>query len=272
MGELDGGESSKLRGRIVVTGSSTVAPLMQQIASQFEENNRGVRVDVQTGGSSRGIRDAKTGAADIGMSSRALKPNESEAVETQIVAWDGVAFVVHGDNPVEGLSIQQLRDIYLGQIESWADVGGDVGKIVVSNRANGRSELDLVCEYLKLRPEQIKADVIDGETQQSLKTVINNKKAITYTSIGAAQDAIDRGENIRLLPLGEVVASADTVQSGEFPLARPLVLITKSSSSNDSKARLIKTFLEFALSEDVSQKVSGLGFVGSKSRNTPQLN
>ena len=273
-----GGSSTKrddsgLQGKLVMTGSSTVAPLAQQIAERFEKLHPGVRVDVQTGGSSRGIRDAQKGAADIGMSSRNLKPDELETVDTTVIAWDGVAFVVHKDNDIDQLSVDQLRQIYLGKSGSWSDVGGSQGQIVVSNRANGRSELDLVCDYLKIKPGDIKADIVDGETQQSLKTVINNKRAITYTSVGAAQDAIDRGEKIKLLPLGDVPASPTTVQSGEFPLARPLVLIRQKDADNDAnKAGLIEAFLQFSTSNDVADDVAGLGFVGIKSKQSPSSN
>ena len=266
-------DPSGLHGKLVLTGSSTVAPLAQQIAARFEKLHPEVRIDVQTGGSSRGIRDARTGAADIGMSSRELKPDELESVDTTVIAWDGVAFVVHQDNEVDQLSVEQLRQIYLGKVESWSQFGGTQGRIVVSNRANGRSELDLVCAYLKLEPGDIKADVVDGETQQSLKTVISNKKAITYTSVGAAQDAIDRGEKIKLLPLGDVPASPTTVQSGDFPLARPLVLISKNDTFADAdKANLIEAFLKFATSANVSDDVAGLGFVGLKNKQSSTSN
>lgn len=203
------------------------------------------------------------------MSSRVLKPEESKSVETTVIAWDGVAFVVHQDNVVDQLSVQQLRDIYTGKIQSWEQVGGAKERIVVSNRASGRSELDLVSDYLSLKPGDIEADVVDGETQQSLKTVLNNKKAITYTSVGAAQDAIDRGEKIKLLPLDNVPASSATVQSGEFPLARPLILIAKVDTD---KAKLIQAFLKFATSDDVSDEVAGLGFVGLKNKQSPSSN
>ena len=264
MGEF-GGSSRKtagdeLNGKLVVTGSSTVAPLLAEIASRFEDDHSSVRVDVQTGGSSRGIRDAHSGVADIGMSSRHLKASELSEVQTRVIAWDGVAFVVHKDNPVDQLSLSQLKDIYTGKINQWASVGGKQGQIVVSNRANGRSEQDLVCGYLDLKPGQIQADVVDGETQQSIKTVITNRKAITYTSVGAAQDAVRRGEPIKLLPLDGVVASSESVSAGEFPLARPLVLIFKNSNGG-SKQRLIDAFLEFSCDEDVSDASVNLGFV-----------
>ena len=265
MGEFGGSRSkvstdTSLSGKLVVTGSSTIAPLMAEIASRFEDQHSGVRIDVQTGGSSRGIRDAHSGVADIGMSSRHLKSSELSSVETRVMAWDGVAFVVHKDNPVNTLSHEQLTEIYSGVSMDWSRVGGDKGKIVVSNRANGRSELDLVCDFLELKPGQIQADVVDGETQQSLKTVITNKNAITYTSIGAAQDAVKRGEPIKLLPLNGVVASSDSVSSGEFPLARPLVLISKRSGSS-SKHELTEAFLKFACSAKVADLAVNLGFV-----------
>ena len=265
MGEF-GGSSRKvsnesgLKGKLVVTGSSTIAPLVAEIASRFEDQHSGVRIDVQTGGSSRGIRDARAGVADIGMSSRHLKTSELSSVETRVMAWDGVAFVVHKDNPIDTLSHQQLKSIYTGAVNDWSGVGGRKGKIVVSNRANGRSELDLVCDFLEIQPGQIRADVIDGETQQSLKTVITNKKVITYTSIGSAQDAIRRGEPIKLLPLNGVAASSDSVSSGEFPLARPLVLIFKDSGAS-KKRKLIESFLEFSCSPRVADAAVNLGFV-----------
>ena len=264
MGEF-GGSSRKvsgddLTGKLVVTGSSTIAPLLAEIASRFEDKHSSVRVDVQTGGSSRGIRDAHSGIADIGMSSRHLKASELSGVKTRIIAWDGVAFVVHKDNPVDELSLSQLKEIYTGKTNEWASVGGKPGQIVVSNRANGRSEQDLVCDYLGVKPGQIQADVVDGETQQSIKTVITNRKAITYTSVGAAQDAVRRGEPIKLLPLEGIVASSESVSAGKFPLARPLVLIFKNSNGR-SKQKLIERFLNFANDDDVVDAAVNLGFV-----------
>ena len=270
MGEF-GGSRSKVssdtapKGKLVVTGSSTIAPLVAEIASRFADLRAGVRNDVQTGGSSRGIRDARAGVADIGMSSRHLKPRELSSVETQLLDWDGVAFVVHKDNPINSLSRDQLIAIYTGASMDWSKVGGSKGKIVVSNRANGRSELDLVCEFLGLQPGQVRADVVDGETQQSLKTVITNKNAITYTSVGAAQDAANRGEPIKLLPLDGVVASSESVSSGEFPLARPLVLIFKGGGSS-KKRKLIQSFQEYSCSAKVADASVNLGFVPSNGK------
>lgn len=262
-----GGSTSKslgegeLSGRLTLTGSSTIAPVILEIAKRFEKAHPGVRVDVQTGGSSRGIRDTKKGVADIGMSSRHLKVDESSDLDTTIIGWDGVAFVINRNNPVKELTQEQLRQIYLGKIDNWSIVGGPNERIVVSNRAAGRSELELVSKFLDIKPGDIQADIIDGETQQSLKSVITNTKAITYTSVGAAQDAVVHGEPLKLLPLDGVKASSESVQSGKFPLARPLILIVKKRGLSSSKANLVKEFLNFATDESVADIAIGLGFV-----------
>ncbi len=266
VGEFSGSSSrpasdSGLSGQLILTGSSTVAPLVQEIANRFELVHPEVRVDVQTGGSSRGIRDAKKGAADIGMSSRDLKADESSSLDATVIAWDGVAFVTHQDNSINEVTPDQLRRIYLGGVSNWSQVGGSDERIVVSSRAAGRSELDLVCKFLEIEPGDIQADIIDGETQQSLKSVINNRKAITYTSVGAAQDAVLRGEPLKLLPLNGIQASPETIQAGEFPLARPLILTIRKHGLSANKADLVKAFLEFAADSDMADLTTGLGFV-----------
>ncbi len=246
-----------LNGKLVLTGSSTCAPMVSEIAKKFEELHPSVRVDVQTGGSSRGIRDAQIGGADIGMASRKLKSSEANEMVVDTIAWDGVTFVIHKENPIVKLSKADLVAIYTGKKTNWKEFGGNNAKIVVSNRAEGRSELSLVTKYLGLDSDSIKASVVDGETQQSIKTVTTNKNAIVYTSVGAAQFAASRGEPLKLLPLDGVFAEAKLIQSGAFPLARPLILIRKKSENNPLAAEFIK----FVLSGKMADVTESFGFI-----------
>jgi phosphate transport system substrate-binding protein len=125
---------------IVLTGSSTVAPLASEIGKRFETTRPGVRVDVQSGGSSRGVRDARNGLADIGR--------------------------------------RQIIDIYTGKIRDWSGVGAGSGTIVIENKAEGRSTLDLFLSYFGLNAPDIRADVVVGDNQEAIKVVSGNPLAI----------------------------------------------------------------------------------------------
>ena len=151
--------------RIQLSGSSTVGPLIDEIGKRYEKENPGVRVEVQTGGSSRGIADAANGLADIGMSSRALKESEKKGRQSWPIAMDGVCFIVHQSNSVGELSKSQLLSIIRGETKNWQDVGGQDQPIVFINRAAGRSELELVTKFFDVEPEELAADLIAGENQ-----------------------------------------------------------------------------------------------------------
>ena len=244
-------------GKLVVTGSSTVAPLIAEIAKRFEQQNPNVRVDVQTGGSSRGIADAKTGVADIGMSSRNLKPEEAAELKEWVLAKDGVCFLVHKDNPVRALTNDQIKAIYTGAIRNWKQVDGADRQLVAINRADGRAELEQFSAFFKLKPEDIKADLIAGENQQGIKLVAGNPDALVYMSVGASEYDVARGVPIKLLPMNGVQASSKTVADGTFPLSRSLVLVTKPRPANP----LVRPFLDFALSAEVNDLILALSFV-----------
>ena len=242
--------------KIVLTGSSTVAPLLGEIAKRYEAARPAVRIDVQTGGSSRGIADSRSGVADLGMSSRPLKADEAADLEEHAVAFDGVGFVVHGSNVVAALDDAQLLGIYRGEIEDWSEVGGTPGPITVIHRADGRSEVDLVTEYFGIEPREIHADLISGENQHALKSVAGDPGAIVYVSVGAAEREAAAGAPIRLLPLRGVSATAEEVAAGRFPLARPLVLLARPGPDET-----VADFLEFALSSDVDDLITSLAYV-----------
>lgn len=252
---LAGCSKDTSRNKLVLTGSSTIAPLVSEIGKRFEELHPNVRVDVQTGGSSRGIADARQGLADIGMVSRALKPDESDLFP-HTIARDGVGLIVHKDNPVSALSDAQVDDIYTGKITNWKDVGGKDSTITVVNKAEGRSTLELFLDYFKLKNTDIKAQVVIGDNEQGIKTVAGNPDAIGYVSIGTAEYGASHGVAIKLLPVNGVAASTENVLNGTFPLSRPLNLVTKTEPQG-----LTKDFIEFARSKEAAGIVKEQYFV-----------
>jgi len=241
--------------RLVLTGSSTVAPLALEIARRFESQHPGVRVDVQTGGSSRGVADARRGLADIGMASREVKPEESD-LQAFPIARDGICLIVHRDNPVDSLSAQQVVAIYRGTVDNWSQLGGGDTPITVVNKAAGRSTLELFLNYFKLKSNEVQADVVIGDNEQGIKTVAGNPHAIGYVSIGAAEYNATHGIAIKLLPIGGVAASVKNVAQGLFPLSRPLNLLTR-----DEPTGLARQFIEFAQSNAVHDLIQEQYFV-----------
>ncbi|MFZ1746669.1 MAG: phosphate ABC transporter substrate-binding protein [Nitrospirales bacterium] len=244
--------------KLVITGSSTMAPLVAEIGKRFETRHPGIRIDVQTGGSSRGIADVINGVADIGMASRALKSQEQH-LHGSVIAQDGITIILHRSNPVQELTDDQIRAIYTGGITHWNQVGGPDAPITVVNKAEGRSTLELFLTYFQVSNRDIHAHVVIGDNEQGIKTVAGNPHAIGYVSIGTAQYDATHGIPIRLLPLQHIPATIETVREGTFPLSRPLTLVTKSPPSG-----LIKTFIDFARSSQANDLILKQYFVPLK--------
>ena len=249
-------DDSEQQVKLVLSGSSTVAPLISEIGKRYETLHPDVRVDVQTGGSSRGIRDASNGLADIGMSSRDLKSSEAEGRRPWPIAMDGVCFIVHADNTVGELTQEQLAGVLKGEIQNWKQLGGADAPIEFINRADGRSELELVSKFFEIDPSEMKADLIAGENQQGIKNVASISNSISYMSVGASEEAIRRKTPIRMLPLDGIEASVKNVESGEFPLSRPLILVTDEAPSD-----AISRFIEYCQSDVVADLVRELSYV-----------
>ncbi len=241
--------------RLVLTGASTVAPLADEIGKRYESLHPGVRIDVQTGGSSRGVRDAREGLADIGMVSRPLKDTERDLTAFTI-GMDGVAMIVHKSNPVTALTTQQIIGIYTGKIRDWSEVGPGKGTIVVENKAEGRSTLELFLEHFKLKAPEIRADVVVGDNEQAVKVVAGNPLAIGYVSIGSAVYEADNGTPIKPLPMDGVQPTVEAVAAKKFPIVRELNLVVKQKPEG-----LVKDFIAFAQSENVHDLVKDLFFV-----------
>ncbi|MDM9584355.1 phosphate ABC transporter substrate-binding protein [Nostoc sp. GT001] len=252
----DANNPNQLQGKLVLTGSSTIAPLAAEIGKRFESQHPGARVDVQSGGSSRGVSDARQGVANVGMVSRALLKPEENDLKAFSIARDGVTVILYKDNPVKSLNDKQVVDIYTGKVTNWKQVGGTDGAITVVNKAEGRSTLELFTHYFKLKNTDIKAQVVIGDNQQGIKTVAGNPNAIGYVSIGSAENSAANGVAIKLLPVNEIAATTANVQNGTFPISRPLNLVTKTQPQG-----LTKAFLDFAQSQQVNDIVQKQNFV-----------
>ena len=240
---------------ITATGASTIAPLMSEIGKRFEKAHPHVRIDVQSGGTSRGVADVRQGTARIGMVSRALHADEAD-LQVALIARDGVAMVAHKSNPVTMLTREQIIAIYTGKVKSWKEVGGADLPITVISKADGRSTLEVFSRYFGLNSRAIKAHIIIGDNQQEIRTVSTNKGAIGYVSIGTAEYEARHGAAIKLLQLDQFVPSTRSVASGAYPMARDLNLVYRKPLNKDETA-----LLSFATSPAVNKIIEAQFFI-----------
>jgi len=241
--------------KLVITGSSTIAPVISDLAKIYENKHSGTRIDVQTGGSSRGILDARKGVAQIGMVSRALKKSESD-LHYFTLAKDGLTIIVHKSNPINELSEDQIIKIYRKEIKNWKNIGGNDKEIVVVHKAEGRSTLELFLKFFKLKNSDVNPDIIIGDNEQGIKTVSKNPNAIAYVSIGAAEYNTSIGVPLKLLKFKGIEAKVKNVENGSYPLMRELNLVTKSKP-----IALADNFIKYVLSKEASQTIKDHYFV-----------
>lgn len=241
--------------RLLLTGSTTMAPLMMAIARRFQTRHPGVQIEVQMGGSGQGVSDTRQGKADIGMVSRALGETERDLYAIP-VGRDGVAIIVHKDNPVASLSDRQLRDIYTGKIINWRQVGGRDAPMQVLAGPPGGGSTELLTHYLRLPYDQIKARRQIAANADRIAGVAADPHTIIWVSVGEAERMALDGVPIKLLAVGGVTAGSKTIRSGNYPISRPLTLVTRGAPTGTARA-----FIEFCVSSQVTDLVLAFDFV-----------
>jgi phosphate transport system substrate-binding protein len=195
-------------------------------------------VDIQGGGSSAGITATESGTADIGMSSRDLNETEKQMWNVEI-AKDGLAIIIHPDNPINNLSLSQIKDIYTGNVVNWNELGGADHRIHIIAREEGsgtRSAFDsLVMNDVRISPRSIIQDS-NGSVRQ---LVASDKNSIGFISLGLTN------ESVKAIQIDGVAASWENVQNGSYTLYRPFIFVSNGPPTGESKR-----FIDFTLSEE----------------------
>lgn len=243
-----------LAGELHLAGSSTMQPLVQAIAARFQSLHPAVQVRVDSGGSQRGIAEARAGRVDIGMAGKNLA-GDPEMIGVAI-ARDGGALLLHRSNPVRQLSEAQVRAIFTGQVGNWRQVGGDDAPIRVIGRDAQRGVQELFLHYFRLAAGDLRVDAQGGDNAQTMALFLAQPNAIVFFSVGEAELRQAAGAPLKLLPAGGVPASRSSIEKGDYPLARPLTLVTRGLPQG-----LARAFIDYARSPAVRDLIEQHDFV-----------
>jgi phosphate transport system substrate-binding protein len=240
---------------LIVTGSTTIYPLMTDIVQRFEALNPGVQIAMRSGGSGQGLADLRGGVSDIAMVSRQLGENERDLFSFPLCR-DGAAVVVHRSNPLKGLTRQQLSDLLTGAVADWHDLGVRSGAIDLAWRRADQGIPELLLNYLKLKPEQIQAHSIFLKNEDAVRFVASDRNAVSAIALGFAERSVKSGMAIKLLAYEGTPASTAAVRDRTYLLARPLTLVTRTEPTG-----LQKQLIDYAASRAVTDLHAKYGFV-----------
>jgi phosphate transport system substrate-binding protein len=227
------------------------------LAEAFMTENAGVRIDVQGGGSSVGVKAAAEGTSDIGMASREIKDSElteSPNLKVIVIARDGIAIVTHPDTPVSDLTIEQVRDIFSGKITNWKDVGGEDQSIILVSREEGSGTRAAFEEMVMGEDVLIAASSILQPSNGSIRTTVaTTPNSIGYLSFGYLDNTV------KSISINGVAPTEPNAVNGTYPIVRPLNMLT-----NGEPTGTVKAFLDFILSEAGQKIVVDDGYISVK--------
>jgi len=242
---------------IVMNGSTTVLPIAQAAAEKYMAANEDVKISVSGGGSGNGIKAIIDGTTHIANSSRFIKQDEVKAAVEKgtypvpfAVAMDALLPIVHPDNPVKDLSIDQLQAIYSGKITSWKDVGGEDKPIAVVGRDTSSGTYETWQEIILKKERVSPRALIVASSGAMLTTVAKNRYAIGYDGIGYINDTV------KPLMVNGKKGSAETALDGSYPIARFLYMFTKGWPTGE-----IMKFMNYMLGDEGQKVVVSTGFV-----------
>ena len=243
--------AAALSGNVATGGSTSMKNVIAALTEGFAEVEPGVTVSYDPTGSGAGITGATDKTLDIGLSSRALKDDEKADVDGTTIALDGIAIIVNNASKVEDLTVDQLKQMFTGEITNWSEVGGDDGEIVLIGREAGSGTRDGFESIVDVKDSCKYAQELTA-TGAVISAVEANPLAIGYASLSAV------GDTVKMVTVGGVECSEDTVKDGSYEVQRPFVFVTNKSVTLSEQAQ---AFFDFAVSADAADLIRTAGAV-----------
>ena len=246
------GDTTALSGTVNTDGSTSMKDVMGVLIETYGEIQKDVTVNYSGTGSGAGIEAVLAGNVDIGLSSRALKPEEEEkGAVGHTVALDGVAIVVNPASGVEDLSVEQIAQIFKGEITNWSELGGENAEIAVLGREDGSGTRSAFEEIVGVDGE-CKYTNEYSSTGDVIGNVASNPNAIGYASLSAVD------ETVKAVKVGGVECSEATIKDGSYEIQRPFLMVTLEGAELSPAA---EDFLSYATSADVAEYIAAAGAV-----------
>ena len=243
--------AAALSGNVATGGSTSMKNVIAALTEGFAEVEPGVTVSYDPTGSGAGITGATDKTLDIGLSSRALKDDEKVDVDGTTIALDGIAIIVNNASKVEDLTVDQLKQMFTGEITNWSEVGGDDGEIVLIGREAGSGTRDGFESIVDVKDSCKYAQELTA-TGAVISAVEANPLAIGYASLSAV------GDTVKMVTVGGVECSEETVKDGSYEVQRPFVFVTNKSVTLSEQAQ---AFFDFATSADAADLIRTAGAV-----------
>lgn len=243
--------AAALSGNVATGGSTSMKNVIAALTEGFAEVEPGVTVSYDPTGSGAGITGATDKTLDIGLSSRALKDDEKADVDGTTIALDGIAIIVNNASKVEDLTVDQLKQMFTGEITNWSEVGGDDGEIVLIGREAGSGTRDGFESIVDVKDSCKYAQELTA-TGAVISAVEANPLAIGYASLSAV------GDTVKMVTVGGVECSEETVKDGSYEVQRPFVFVTNKSVTLSEQAQ---AFFDFATSTDAADLIRTAGAV-----------
>lgn len=246
------GCSGSKGGTVSTDGSTSMEKVIGALGESFENDNSGVTFTYNPTGSGSGIKAVLEGRCDIGLSSRNLKDEEkADGLTETVLAYDGIAMIVHPKNPVSDLTLEQIAAIYTGEITNWNEVGGSDGEIVLIGREAGSGTRDGF-ESITGTEDACKYRQELTSTGDVITTVAGNPNAIGYASLASVKNSV------KAISVGGVAPSEATIKDGSYAVQRPFVLVTKTDAELSETA---KKFFDYITSADANEIITSAGVV-----------
>ena len=243
--------AGELSGNVATGGSTSMKNVIAALTEGFAEVQPGVTVSYDPTGSGAGITGATDKTLDIGLSSRALKDDEKNDVDGTTIALDGIAIIVNKDSAVEDLTVDRPKQMFTGEITNWSEVGGADGEIVLIGREAGSGTRDGFESIVDVKDTCKYAQELTA-TGAVISAVEANPLAIGYASLSAV------GDTVKMVTVGGVECSEDTVKDGSYEVQRPFVFVTNKSVTLSEQAQ---AFFDFATSKDAADLIRTAGAV-----------